>query len=161
MIRACVKEELSMIYTIVNDAAQAYAGHIPADCYHVPYMSLNELKQEMQRVSLYGWEEEGHLCGVMGLEQVKDVTLIRHAYVLTDMQGKGIGRQLLVFLETLTHTKRLLVGTWAGASWAVDFYKRNGFRMAADKDHLLKTYWDNPARQNDVSVVLEKVKAGI
>jgi GNAT superfamily N-acetyltransferase len=156
MIRPCNQNEVSDIYEIVNDAARAYAGHIPPDCYHQPYMSLEELKNEMRRVYLYGWEEKGRLWGVMGLEPIKDVTLVRHAYVLTDKQGLGIGRQLLTHLETRTQTQRLLVGTWAGATWAVDFYKRNGFLPAGDKDHLLKTYWDNPARQNDVSVVLEK-----
>jgi GNAT superfamily N-acetyltransferase len=156
MIRPCNQNDISVIYKIVNDAARAYAGHIPPECYHEPYMPLNEVRNEMRRVSLFGWEEKGQLWGVMGLEPVQAVTLVRHAYVLTDKQGLGIGRQLLAYLETLTLTKRLLVGTWQGAGWAVDFYKRNGFLTAADKDHLLKTYWNNPANQNAASVVLEK-----
>jgi GNAT superfamily N-acetyltransferase len=156
MIRPCHQNEIASIFKIVNDAAQAYAGHIPADCYQEPYMPLNELRKEMQRVSLWGWEENNQLWGVMGLEPIKDVTLIRHAYVLTDKQGLGIGRKLLAHLETQTRTQRLLVGTWAGATWAVDFYKRNGFVLSEDKDRLLQTYWDNPERQNAVSVVLEK-----
>lgn len=162
MIRECRCDEISTIYRIVNDAARAYAGHIPADCYYEPYMSIEELKNEMQRVIFYGWEENGHLQGVMGLEAVKGVTLIRHAYVLTEKQGLGIGRKLLVHLETQTRTQRLLVGTWAGARWAVDFYKRNGFQMSEEKELLLKTYWNNHPRQNEASVVLEKtLKLGL
>jgi N-acetylglutamate synthase-like GNAT family acetyltransferase len=156
MIRLCRNNEIIEINKIVNDAAQAYSGHIPADCYHQPYMPMQELQNEMQRVTMFGWEEEGKLLGVMGLEPVKDVTLIRHAYVLTAKQGLGIGHRLLIHLEKQTQTKRLLVGTWKDATWAVDFYKKHGFTACADKDLLLKTYWDNPGRQNDVSVVLEK-----
>jgi N-acetylglutamate synthase-like GNAT family acetyltransferase len=157
MIRRCRDNKINEIYSIVNDAAKAYSGHIPADCYHEPYMPLSELQNEMKRVKLFGWEEEGKLLGVMGLEPIKDVTMVRHAYVLTSKQGLGIGHRLLVHLEKQTQTKRLLVGTWKDATWAVDFYKKHGFRVCADKDLLLRTYWDNPGRQNEVSVVLEKV----
>jgi GNAT superfamily N-acetyltransferase len=162
MIRESHRDEISTIFRIVNDAAQAYAGNIPDDCYHVPYMSIDELENEMRRVVFYGWEENGQLQGVMGLEAIKEVTLIRHAYVLTEKQGLGIGRKLLAHLETQTLTRRLLVGTWAGASWAVDFYKRNGFHLAAEKELLLNTYWNNHSRQNEASVVLEKtLKQGL
>jgi GNAT superfamily N-acetyltransferase len=155
MIRLCQPKDIPFIYNIINESAQAYAEHIPTDCYHQPYMSLDELRTEMQRVSLYGWDENGQLTGVMGLEPIKGVTLIRHAYVLTKHQGKGIGRKLLNHLEAQTY--RLLVGTWAEATWAVDFYKRNGFQTAEDKDLLLKTYWDISPRQIETSVVLEKI----
>jgi GNAT superfamily N-acetyltransferase len=162
MIRESHRDEILTIFRIVNDAAQAYAGHIPVDCYHEPYMSIKELENEMQRVIFYCWEENGRLQGVMGLEAIKGVTLVRHAYVVTERQGQGIGRKLLAHLETQTHTQRSLVGTWAGASWAVDFYKRNGFRMAAETDLLLQTYWNNHPRQNEASLVLEKtLKLGL
>ncbi len=145
------------MYLIINEAAQAYAGHIPADCYHQPYMPLTELKQEIHRMSFFGWEDKGELIGVMGAEPVKDVTLLRHAYVRTAYQGRGIGTQLLKKIIEETRTKRLLVGTWADATWAVDFYKVHGFKLQSDKDTLLKAYWKIPQRQIDTSVVLERV----
>ena len=145
------------MYLIINEAAQAYSGHIPADCYHQPYMPLPELKNEMQRMTFFGWEEKGELAGVMGAEPVKGVTLLRHAYVLTAYQGKGIGSSLLKRIVEETTTPRLLVGTWADATWAVDFYKAHGFVLVEDKDTLLKTYWTIPQRQIDTSVVLERV----
>jgi GNAT superfamily N-acetyltransferase len=157
MIRLCREDEHNTMFTIINDAAQAYKGHIPFNCYHEPYMPMEELVSEMKRVTMFGWEENGLLLGVMGLEPVKDVTLIRHAYVLTQKQGLGIGHQLLVHLEKQTQTRRLLVGTWTDATWAVDFYKRHGFALSNNKNQLLKTYWDNPVQQNEASVVLEKV----
>lgn len=156
MIRLCRQDELKVIFNIVNDAAQAYKGHIPANCYHEPYMPMEEVINEIKRVTMFGLEEKGLLLGVMGLEPVKDVTLIRHAYVLTQKQGLGIGHQLLVHLEKQTKTRRLLVGTWTDATWAVDFYKKHGFTMSKNKNLLLKTYWDNPTQQNQASVVLEK-----
>ena len=132
----------------------AYEGIIPADCYRQPYMSMDELKGEMKRIAFSGWKETDELAGVMGLEPVNDVTLIRHAYVLPEWQHRGIGGRLLDHLKTLTATKRLLVGTWADAGWAVDFYQRRGFKLLPDKDALLKIYWDIPDRQIETSVVL-------
>jgi GNAT superfamily N-acetyltransferase len=155
MIRECKKSDISRIYFIINEAAKAYAGAIPADRYHVPYMSLPELEAEMKRMTFYGWEKDGDLTGVMAVEPVKDVTLVRHAYVLTDRQKAGIGSAVLKRLMTLVKTERLLVGTWADAWWAVRFYEKHGFESRADKDILLKTYWDIPQRQVDTSVVLE------
>jgi GNAT superfamily N-acetyltransferase len=157
MIRLCRKEDTDRMYLIVNEAAQAYAGHIPVDCYHQPYMPLTELKQEMQKMSFYGWEDKGELIGVMCAEPVKDVTLLRHAYVRTAYQGQGIGSRLLQKIVEETRTKRLLVGTWADATWAVDFYKAHGFKLQNEKDTLLKTYWKIPQRQIDTSVVMERV----
>ena len=139
---------------IINEAARAYEGFIPADRYHQPYMPHDELEREMKRMTFIGWEVDGELIGVMGLEPVKDVTLIRHAYVLPGWQQAGIGSKLLGHLKGMVSTSRLLVGTWADAHWAIDFYRKHGFTLLADKDGLLKEYWDIPERQVETSVVL-------
>jgi GNAT superfamily N-acetyltransferase len=154
MIRRCTAGDADRICLIINEAAKAYDGAIEADCYHQPYMPREELEREMKRVIFYGWEAEGGLVGVMGLEPVKDVTLIRHAYVLPPYQGQGIGSRLLAHLITVTTTPRLLVGTWAAAYWAVAFYHQHGFKLLPDKDKLLAKYWDIPRRQIETSVVL-------
>lgn len=154
MIRICQSGDLDRIYFIVNEAARAYQGVIPADCYHQPYMPLDELEREMKRMTFFGWEVAGELVGVMGFEPVKDVTLIRHAYVLPQWQKKEIGGKLLKYCQGLVTTSRLLVGTWAEAQWAIDFYQKRGFDLLPDKDKLLETYWDIPRRQIDTSVVL-------
>ena len=158
MIRKCRNSDISRIYYIVNEAAKAYDGAIPADCYHKPYMPMPELEAEMKRMTFYGWEEDGEMTGVMAVEPVKDVTLIRHAYVLTKKQKSGIGSALLKYLLTLVKTERLLVGTWGDAGWAVRFYEKHGFQLTADrqtKDTLLRTYWVISERQVETSVVLE------
>ncbi len=155
VIRVCSAADFDTISQIINDAAKAYEGVIPADRYHQPYMSGDELAREMKRMTFYGWEENGRLVGVMGLESVRDVKLIRHAYVLTEYQHKGIGSKLLLHAISRSERTRLLVGTWADAYWAVDFYKKYGFRLREDKDKLLRTYWDVPPRQIETSVVLE------
>ncbi len=154
MIRECGQSDVKKMYYIINEAARAYEGVIPADCYHQPYMPMEELKNEMKRVSFTGWEEDGELIAVMGLEPVKDVTLIRHAYVLTGKQKSGIGSRLLGHLKSLVKTPRLLVGTWADAYWALDFYEKHGFTLEPDKDRLLEIYWDISQRQVETSVVL-------
>ena len=154
MIRECQPDDIDRIYFIINEAAKAYEGVIPADCYHQPYMSMDELKREMKRMTFFGWEVNGELVGVVGFEPVKDVTLIRHAYVLPQWQKQGIGSKLLGHLKSLVTTSRLLVGTWTDAYWAIDFYKRRGFNLLPDKDELLKTYWNIPQRQIETSVVL-------
>ncbi len=154
MIRICQPDDIDRIYFIINEAAQAYEGAIPADCYHQPYMPMEELEREMKRMTFFGWEVNGELVGVMGFERVKDVTLIRHAYVLLQWQKQEIGSKLLNHLKGLATTSRLLIGTWAGAQWAIDFYERRGFNLLPDKDKLLKTYWDIPQRQIETSVVL-------
>ena len=154
MIRKCQSDDAQRIYFITNEAAKAYEGVIPDDCYHQPYMSMDELEWEMKRMSFFGWEVDGELVGVMGLEPIKDVTLIRHAYVLPQWQQQGIGRKLLDYVRELTVTFRLLVGTWADAHWTIDFYQKHGLRLLPDKDELLKAYWDIPQRQIDTSVVL-------
>ena len=154
MIRQCQPEDTDRVYVIINEAAKAYEGFIPADCYHQPYMPGSELEREMKRMTFFGWEANGELVGVMGFEPVRDVTLIRHAYVLPQWQRQGIGSKLLNYLKGLVTNPRLLVGTWAGAQWAIDFYQQHGFTLQPNKDELLKTYWDIPRRQIETSVVL-------
>ncbi len=154
MIRECQPNDINRIYFIINEAAKAYEGVIPADCYHQPYMARDELQQEMKRITFFGWEVNGELIGVMGFEPIKDVTLIRHAYVLPQWQRQGIGSKLLNHLRGLVNTSRLLVGTWADAKWAIAFYQKHGFNLLPNKDELLKTYWHIPQRQIETSVVL-------
>ena len=154
MIRELTSRNTDTVFDIINKSAVAYKGVIPADCYHEPYMTKEELSHEMGSMTFFGWEEEGKLVGVTGFQPVKDVTLIRHAYVLPDYQRKGIGTSLLDHLKLMTKTKELLVGTWAGATWAIVFYQKHGFRLMSNKDELLTIYWSIPQRQIDTSVVL-------
>jgi GNAT superfamily N-acetyltransferase len=156
MIRRCVAADFAAVLSIVNDAAQAYRGIIPADRWHEPYFSAAGLQSEIDAgVLFWGWEDSGALLGVMGIQPVRDVTLIRHAYVRTAQQARGIGGKLLTFLAGQA-AGPLLVGTWADASWAIRFYRRHGFRPVspAEKDRLLATYWNIPLRQKETSVVL-------
>jgi len=155
MIHKCQPGDTEKIYFIINEAAKAYEGVIPADCYHQPYMSREELEQEKKRMTFFGWKVNGELVGVMGFEPIKDVILIRHAYVLPRWQQQWIGSKLLNHLKALVTTSCLLVGTWADAYWAIRFYRRHGFTLLPNKDELLKTYWDIPQRQIETSVVLE------
>src|SRR6267378_1174295 len=151
MIGRCTAVDLDAILAIVNQAAQAYPGVIPADCWHEPYMTRSSLASEIAAgVNFWGWNEEGALLGIMGLQSVRDVTLIRYAYVLPSHQGQGIGGALLTSL-TKQATGSLLVGTWAAAQWAIRFYERNGFRLvsAEEKDRLLSAYWSIPLRQKE------------
>jgi GNAT superfamily N-acetyltransferase len=154
MIRKCTNADSDRIYDIVNTAATAYDGVIADDCYQQPYMPREELEREMQRVYFYGYEADGEIVGVMGIEPIKDVTLIRHAYVLPDYQDKGIGRKLLEHLKIMTTTPRLMVGTWEAAEWAIRFYRNNGFELLPEKDKLLADYWDIPQRQIETSIVM-------
>jgi N-acetylglutamate synthase-like GNAT family acetyltransferase len=156
MIRQHNHSKAGMIYTVINDAAQAYHGVIPADCWKEPYMSKDELQHEMDAgVAFWGYEEDGQLMGVMGIQHVQDVTLIRHAYVRTGKQNQGIGGQLLSYLRSQT-TRPILIGTWANAMWAVRFYEKHGFRLVSseEKDRLLRKYWSIHERQIETSVVL-------
>jgi len=155
-IRACGPADRLAIFEIINDAAEAYRGVIPADRWHEPYMPLDALDAEIAAgVRFSGIERDGELVGVMGIQDVRDVTLIRHAYVRTAARRGGIGAKLLAHLRTLTD-KPVLIGTWAAASWAVDFYEKHGFRRVseAEKNRLLATYWSIPERQVETSVVL-------
>jgi N-acetylglutamate synthase-like GNAT family acetyltransferase len=156
MIRQCRFDEFGVIGEIINDAAQAYQGVIPEDRWHEPYMSLVELEEQVKKgVIFWGTEQDGKLMGVMGIQPVQDVTLIRHAYVRTACRNQGIGSNLLRHLRALT-TRPILIGTWAAAVWAVAFYEKHGFRKVspAEKDRLLKKYWSIPERQIETSVVL-------
>ena len=155
-IRLCNDHERTAVLAIVNAAAEAYRAVIPADRWHEPYMPREELDGEIAAgVVFWGHEQDGRLVGVMGFQSVRDVDLIRHAYVLPESQGRGIGGALLRHLRGLS-TRPMLVGTWAAADWAVRFYERHGFRLAspANKTVLLKTYWSIPDRQIETSVVL-------
>jgi GNAT superfamily N-acetyltransferase len=156
MIRQCVDRDFDSIWAIINDGAQAYRGTIPNDRWTEPYMSREKLRHEIDDgVVFWGCEECGTLTGVMGLQHVQGVTLIRHAYVLTGSQKNGVGSQLLSHLRELTKDP-VLIGTWADAVWAIRFYERHGFQMvsAEEKDRLLKKYWKIPERQIQTSVVL-------
>jgi len=160
MIRPCNENDFDTIYAIINDAAQAYCGVIPADCWHVPYMPKEYLRHEIQSgVRFWGWEEGDELVGVMGIQDVQDVTLIRHAYVRTANRNGGIGGKLLAELRKLT-TRPILIGTWAAATWAIRFYEKHGFTMVTpeEKDRLLKKYWSISKRQIETSVVLAEEK---
>jgi GNAT superfamily N-acetyltransferase len=156
MIRPCKQQEFDAIWNIITDASAAYKGIIPADCWGVPYMTREKLRHEIEDgVVFWGFEQDGALQGVMGVQDVLDVTLIRHAYVRTSKRRSGIGGRLLRHLEALTR-RPVLVGTWADASWAIHFYEKHGFRLipAMEKDQLLYRYWNVPARQVETSVVL-------
>lgn len=155
-IRPCTPADVEAIERIINDAAQAYRGVIPADCWHDPYMSRDEVASEIGAGVIFaGYERAETLIGVMGSQNVKDVTLIRHAYVSTTARRTGIGAALLAHLRAGT-TRPVLIGTWAAATWAIDFYVKHGFRVVteAEKDRLLKAYWTVPDRQIKTSVVL-------
>jgi GNAT superfamily N-acetyltransferase len=155
-IRRCRDDDRTAILAIINNAAEAYRGVIPADRWHEPYMPREELEREIAAgVVFWGYEEDGRLVGVMGLQPVRDVDLIRHAYVLPSSQRRGVGGALLGHLRRST-TRDILVGTWEAADWAIRFYRRHGFELVAParKTVLLKTYWNIPDRQIEASVVL-------
>jgi N-acetylglutamate synthase-like GNAT family acetyltransferase len=159
-IRPCRDDERDAILAIVNAAAEAYRGAIPADRWREPYMPRDELDAEMAAgVRFWGYEDDGRLLGVMGIQPVRDVDLIRHAYVAPGAQRRGVGGALLAHL-TRSAERPLLVGTWAAATWAIDFYRRHGFEQVSPerKTELLRTYWSIPERQIETSVVL--VQAG-
>jgi GNAT superfamily N-acetyltransferase len=162
-LRRIREDERPEVLAIVNGAAEAYRGVIPEDRWHEPYMSAEELDREIAAgVAFWGIDDaDGVLAGVMGIQAVRDVDLIRHAYVRPGLQGGGIGRRLLEDLVAKAE-RPLLVGTWAAASWAIRFYERNGFELVAreEKDRLLKTYWSIPERQVETSVVLAHRPSG-
>lgn len=155
-IRQCRNHDFETIYSIINEAAQVYKGVIPGDRWKVPYMPRDELKHEIDAgVVFWGFEEDGRLVGVMGIQHVQDVTLIRHAYVRIQKQGRGIGKKLL--LELCKKSDRpILIGTWADAQWAIRFYEKHGFKKVSEqeKNRMLEKYWSIPARQVATSVVL-------
>lgn len=156
MIRRCGAHEFDVIGAIINDGARAYQGIVPADCLKDPYMPRSELQHEINDgVVFWGYEHSRELLGVMGIQEIGEVTLIRHAYVRTSAQGRGIGGKLLSHLRRLA-MKPLLIGTWAEAKWAIGFYQKYGFALLTpqEKDHLIPKYWKIPQRQAETSVVL-------
>jgi GNAT superfamily N-acetyltransferase len=158
MVRPCRDDERAAILSIVNAAAEAYRDVIPADRWHEPYMPADELDGEIAAgVAFWGYEDDGALAGIMGIQPVGDVDLIRHAYVAPASQRRGIGGALLEHLAQSAR-RRMLVGTWAAADWAIRFYERHGFELVAPERTaaLLKTYWRIPDRQIETSVVLAK-----
>lgn len=160
-IRPCTDKDFDVIFEIINDAARAYQGHIPSDRWKEPYMSRQELSHEISAgVRFWACEEDGVVLGVMGIQDVRDVTLIRHAYVRTALRNKGVGSKLLAFLMAQTD-RPVLIGTWKDAAWAVRFYEKHGFRYVPEeeKNMLLRTYWNIPARQIETSVVLRQTTA--
>jgi N-acetylglutamate synthase-like GNAT family acetyltransferase len=160
MIRLCKADEIEAIFSIINDAAQAYDGVIPADRWAVPYMSMDELQHEIEDgVVFWGYEEAGKLEGVLGIQDVQDVTLMRHAYVRSAKRNQGIGAKLLKELRQKT-LRPILIGTWANAVWAIRFYEKHGFRQVSteEKNRLLRKYWSIPKRQVETSVVLADYK---
>lgn len=155
-IRPCAAADVPAIFEIVNDAAQAYRGVIPADRWHEPYMPMGELRAEISAgVRFLAYEVQGELLGVMGIQDRGDVALIRHAYVRTAQRRGGIGAILLKKLEETT-AKPILIGTWLAAAWAIRFYEKNGYRVLSreETDRLLRKYWSIPERQIETSVVL-------
>jgi len=157
MIRSLLPSDFDAIIEVINDAAQAYKGVIPDDRWKEPYMSAEELRKEIEAgVRFIGWVEGGYLLGVTGIQDLEDTTLIRHTYVLTKCQRKGIGTRLLEYLTDLAKTPEVLVGTWDDATWAIRFYEKHGFKLvpSSEKNKLLRTYWSIPERQIETSVVL-------
>lgn len=156
MIRPCTEHDFDEIWTIINDGASAYRRVIPEDRWSEPYMTREKLRHEMQDgVVFWGVDEGDLLQAVMGIQDVLDVTLIRHAYVRTSKRRHGLGSELLRHLQELTE-KRVLIGAWADAPWAIQFYEKHGFRLvpAEEKSQLLQRFWKIPARQVETSVVL-------
>ncbi len=154
VIRPCRNGDLQSVCAIINDAARAYKGAIPDDCWHEPYMPIDELQREVAAMTFDVLGEDGRLVGVIGHQPLADVTLVRHLYVETARQRCGLGSALLRHVVGLTATPRLLVGMWADAAWAVRFYQRHGFSLLPDGDDLLRTYWTIPARQRQASLVM-------
>ena len=159
MISECTKKDICKILYVINIAALKYKGIIPDDCWHEPYMTEKELINEFaNKVNMFGYKKNDKLVGVMGIQKLKDVTLIRHAYTVTNYQGEGIGKSLLRYLLEINQSSRLLVGTWQKATWAIRFYEKNGFVLQTKKQtvQLLKKYWKISLNQIENSVVLKK-----
>ena len=161
MISRLHPSDFTQILHVVNDAAEAYKGVIPQDQWREPYMSTEELKEEIESgINFYGWTENHTLVAAMGIQPFNDVTLIRHAYVLTNRQRTGIGTNLLNHLLNLAQTPVVLVGTWEAAYWAIRFYEKHGFKLQArqETDMLLRKHWNITERQIETSVVLKLKK---
>ncbi len=160
MIRKCRSSDFERIYEIINDAAEAYKGAIPSECWKEPYMSRDELKAELDEgIKMWGYEENGILVGVMGIQHRDNVTLIRHAYVSSARQNQGIGGKLLSYLRGLT-AEPILIATWSKAAWAIRFYEKHGFRVVSREkgDRMQRKYWSSPEIKIKASVVLADEK---
>ena len=159
MIGEYTQNDTSKILHVINDASSKYKGIIPDNCWHEPYMSEQELIDEFRDgIHMFGYHHNNKLIGVIGIQKVKDVILIRHAYTLTSYQNKGTGSALLKYLLKKNQNSRLLVGTWRHATWAIRFYEKFGFIIRSKKQStlLLKKYWKIPSKQIENSVVLER-----
>jgi GNAT superfamily N-acetyltransferase len=160
MILKCNADDFERIYEIINNAAQVYKGIIPAKYWKEPYMSRDELREELDNgIEMWGYEENGELVGVMGIQHRQNVTLIRHAYVCTARQNKDIGGKLLSHLRELT-AEPILIATWSNAVWAVRFYEKHGFRLISREEgyRLQRKYWESPEVKINASVVLVNEK---
>ena len=158
MIRRLSASDFNSILQVINEAAEVYKDVIPDDRWKEPYMSAEELRKEIEDgVTFYGWMDDDVLTGVTGFQSIKDTTLIRHSYVLTDFQRRGIGGKLLKHLKGLAETPEILVGTWQDARWAIHFYEKHEFKLVSmkEKERLLRKYWNIPERQIETSVVLK------
>ena len=156
MIRLCTSDDFDTILEIINDAAEAYRNAIPADRWQEPYMSHEYLQAEIDRdVVFWGYEQKSELIGAMGIQDIEDVTLIRHAYVRSSARRQGIGGQMLDHLIEQAE-RQVMIGTWKAATWAIAFYEKHGFRLVTEeeKNRLLNKYWTIPERQIETSVVL-------
>jgi hypothetical protein len=159
MISEYTKNELTPILSVINNAALKYKGVIPNCCWKEPYMPKQDLINEFDNgVRMFGYDKDNKLVGVMGIQEVEDVTLIRHAYTFSDYQGMGVGKLLLQYLFKINRSSSLLVGTWKDATWAIRFYLKNGFVLHTRKQTnlLLERYWQVPLKQVENSLVLEK-----
>ena len=159
MISEYTKSDISKILHVINDASLRYKGVIPDNCWHEPYMSEKKLVDEFgDGVRMFGYHNNNKLIGVIGIQKIKDVILIRHAYTLTPYQGKGVGSALLEYLLKKNQNSRLLVGTWLSATWAIQFYEKFGFILHGEEQStlLLKKYWNISSKQIKNSVVLER-----
>jgi ribosomal protein S18 acetylase RimI-like enzyme len=161
-IRRCNGADFESVLEVINDASRAYRGVIPPDRWKEPYMSGDELRREIaDGVVFWGYEQDGELVGVMGVQEAGDVTLIRHAYVKTARRNRGVGGRLLSFLRKRI-SRPILIGTWSDAVWAIAFYEKHGFRVVSpeEKERLLRRYWKVPQRQIETSVVLREEEPG-
>jgi len=160
MISEYTKSDIFKILHVINDASLRYKGVIPDNCWREPYMSEQELIDEFSnKVRMFGYHNNNKLTGVIGIQKVRDVILIRHAYILTSYQGKGTGSALLEYLLKKNQNSRLLVGTWRNAIWAIKFYEKFGFILHAKEQStlLLRKYWKITSKQIENSVVLERL----
>ena len=159
MITEYTKRDISNVLAVINDAALKYKGIIPNNCWHEPYMTEQKLVNEFTNgVRMFGYKKNNILVGVMGIQKLKNITLIRHAYTLTSYQGTGIGKSLLQYLLEINQNNCLLVGTWRDATWAIKFYQKFGFVLHSKEktEQLLKKYWRIPLKQIENSIVLER-----